>query len=462
MLAVGAATAQAESISAGAKVLASPVLPAPDLEITGSLPVSAPEMGDAPSVRVTAPTARSRPTCPIPQTSASPSTRRPSCRVSRHVASAASAGLCARPHLCVRGHRPPAGACAPDGGCGHRRHRRPHGDRLRQQPRLGLAAWRMTRPLSTARRRCIAGSGALRAPERQTGRRRRRWVGHRVPRRMSLYPSRQIPFLKVAVTGVFTTADGRSLRFARWRPEGAQGTVALFPGRAEFIEKYFEGRARTAGAAVRGRHLRLARTGRLPAAPAQSRKGPCAPLQRLPAGSGRLRPAGAAAGTAPAPHYALALSMGGTILLQAVLDGRRWFDRVVLSAPMLDIAMVPYPARPTRRRGSCAALGSGAPSCRGVVRPSSPTSPSRAIWSRPIRSASARAAAVTAKTPDLGLGSPTIGWLAGAYDAMGCCASGGPAGNPPAAAGGGGRAAERIVSNAAIEHVASGSSQGPM
>ncbi|WP_332119445.1 hypothetical protein [Azorhizobium caulinodans] len=52
VLAVGAATAQAESISAGAKVLASPVLPAPDLEITGSLPVSAPEMGDAPSVRV--------------------------------------------------------------------------------------------------------------------------------------------------------------------------------------------------------------------------------------------------------------------------------------------------------------------------------------------------------------------------------------------------------------------------
>ena len=37
------------------------------------------------------------------------------------------------------------------------------------------------------------------------------------------------------------TPDGVALRFARWAPPpGRKGTVCLFPGRAEFIEKYFE------------------------------------------------------------------------------------------------------------------------------------------------------------------------------------------------------------------------------
>ena len=43
------------------------------------------------------------------------------------------------------------------------------------------------------------------------------------------------------VTGTIKTGDGVSLRFARWHPPpGRKGTVCLFPGRAEFIEKYFE------------------------------------------------------------------------------------------------------------------------------------------------------------------------------------------------------------------------------
>src|ERR1700720_3707994 len=43
------------------------------------------------------------------------------------------------------------------------------------------------------------------------------------------------------VTGTLRTPDGVSLRFARWAPPpGRKGTVCLFQGRAEFIEKYFE------------------------------------------------------------------------------------------------------------------------------------------------------------------------------------------------------------------------------
>ena len=44
-----------------------------------------------------------------------------------------------------------------------------------------------------------------------------------------------------AISGMLKTRDGLSLRFARWAPPpGRNGTVCLFGGRAEFIEKYFE------------------------------------------------------------------------------------------------------------------------------------------------------------------------------------------------------------------------------
>ena len=44
-----------------------------------------------------------------------------------------------------------------------------------------------------------------------------------------------------AVSGTVKTPDGVNLRYARWLPPPSRkGTVCLFQGRAEFIEKYFE------------------------------------------------------------------------------------------------------------------------------------------------------------------------------------------------------------------------------
>ena len=52
-------------------------------------------------------------------------------------------------------------------------------------------------------------------------------------------PANPVP--DAAVTGTIKTPDGVSLRFARWEPPpGRKGTVCLFQGRSEFIEKYFE------------------------------------------------------------------------------------------------------------------------------------------------------------------------------------------------------------------------------
>src|SRR6202008_961208 len=57
--------------------------------------------------------------------------------------------------------------------------------------------------------------------------------------RLVSIPANPVP--ENVVTGMLKTPDGLSLRFARWAPPpGRKGTVCLFQGRAEVIEKYFE------------------------------------------------------------------------------------------------------------------------------------------------------------------------------------------------------------------------------
>src|SRR5579871_3802211 len=59
--------------------------------------------------------------------------------------------------------------------------------------------------------------------------------------RMKLVSIPANPVPEGAVTGMLKTSDGVSIRFARWPPPpGRKGTVCIFQGRTEFIEKYFE------------------------------------------------------------------------------------------------------------------------------------------------------------------------------------------------------------------------------
>ena len=52
-------------------------------------------------------------------------------------------------------------------------------------------------------------------------------------------PANPVP--EGATVGTVKTSDGVLLRFARFEPPpGRKGTLCVFPGRAEFIEKYFE------------------------------------------------------------------------------------------------------------------------------------------------------------------------------------------------------------------------------
>ena len=146
-------------------------------------------------------------------------------------------------------------------------------------------------------------------------------------------PANPVP--EDVVSGTLKTPDGVSLRYARWAPPaGRKGTICLFQGRAEFIEKYFETvrdlRARGFAVATldwRGQGL-SERTLRNPG------KGYVRSFSQyqtdLDAFINEV-----VLPDCPPPIFALAHSMGALVLLRAAYAGIRWFDRIVLLSPMI-------------------------------------------------------------------------------------------------------------------------------
>lgn len=139
-----------------------------------------------------------------------------------------------------------------------------------------------------------------------------------------------------AVTGTFKAYDGMEIRHARWDPprRGRKGTVCVFPGRAEFIEKYFEtvSDLRQRGFAVamidwrgQGGCSRILRN---------PRKGHVEDFAQYDRDLAQFM-SDIVLPDCPPPYFALAHSMGGNILLRAACMRDCWFDRMVLSAPMI-------------------------------------------------------------------------------------------------------------------------------
>ena len=139
--------------------------------------------------------------------------------------------------------------------------------------------------------------------------------------------------------GFLKGKGGVPLRYARWRSalKERHGTVCIFPGRSEFIEKYFDvvGELRRRGFAVavldwrgQGGSGRLMRN---------SLKGHVKSFNDYEDDVARFMNE-VALPDCPPPYYALGHSMGGTVLLKAATMRGCWFSRMVLTAPMLEIA----------------------------------------------------------------------------------------------------------------------------
>jgi lysophospholipase len=239
---------------------------------------------------------------------------------------------------------------------------------------------------------------------------------------MQLVSIARNPVPSGAVVGAFEGYDGNPMRFARWEPTRGptRGTVCVFTGRSEFIEKYFEvvSDLRRRGFAVavmdwRGqggsyRPLSNPRKGWVRTFSEYDRDLDCFMEQVV-------KP------ECPPPYYALAHSMGGHILLRIAGRPVPPFERIMVVAPMLRFhdKQVGVSQRYARLY---AALGTACGFGRAYVRGGSDASEDPVVFEgNPLTSDEARFArnrALIEAAPHLLLGAPTIGWLNAAYRSM--------------------------------------------
>ncbi len=243
------------------------------------------------------------------------------------------------------------------------------------------------------------------------------------------------------IVSVVQTSDGIRLRAARWQARTGQartgqarveqarsagerseearagrGTVVVALGRSEFIESYFE--VVTAlvargfevvvfdwrGQGLSDRLLEARHRGHVSSFAAYQRD-----LLALEAQILRV--------FAPRPWFALGHSMGAAILLDQAHRGTSPFERLVLSAPMIDIAL---------RHRTAKRLAIRAMDLAGLGGRFVPGGGQRPLFTRQFegnvmttdRKQYDRLSAVIGQLPELTVGSPTVRWLTSAFDLM--------------------------------------------
>ena len=237
---------------------------------------------------------------------------------------------------------------------------------------------------------------------------------------MELVSLAKNPVPSGAVVGALSSFDGTKLRCARWEATRGprRGTVCLFGGRGEPIEKYFEVIAdlRRRGFAVAMMDWRG--QGGSERKLSNPRKGHVRDFSEYDRDLLRFMK-DVVLPDCPPPFIGLGHSMGGNILMRnGVLTGS-WFERMVLTAPMIAFneARIGYPQNIVRlyaEAGSLAGLstsyvkgGSDDPEELSAPFDGNPLTSDRERWMR--------SKAVIEAAPHLALGSPTIGWLRAAY-----------------------------------------------
>lgn len=224
-----------------------------------------------------------------------------------------------------------------------------------------------------------------------------------------------------ATVGSFVAQDGVVLRFARWDATRGprRGTACLFTGRAECIEKYFETIAdlRRRGYAVaihdwrgQGGSQRLL---------ADRRRGHVKDFSDYDSDLTRFMK-DVVLPDCPPPYIAIGHSMGGNILLRNATVAGSWFDRMVLSAPMIAFndAKVGFPQRLARFYAEGLGLGFLPSSQHYVLGGTPEPEEAKDFDSNALTSDSERFhrnRQLLEQAPHLALGSPTVSWLRAAY-----------------------------------------------
>jgi len=229
-------------------------------------------------------------------------------------------------------------------------------------------------------------------------------------------PANSVP--EGALAGTIGTPDGVTLRFARWAaPAGGRGTVCVFTGRSEYIEKYFETvqELRRRGYAVavidwRGQGHSSRRLG-------NPRKGHVESFSEYQIDVAAFVKQ-VVLPDCPPPYFAMAHSMGGAVMLHVAHAGIEIFERFVLCAPMIDLPglRASLPMRGLMR--GLRAAGMGERFIPGgnidLIKPSGFSG--NPLTSDPRRYA--RNASILEADPTLGIASPTVAWLNAVFAAM--------------------------------------------
>lgn len=237
---------------------------------------------------------------------------------------------------------------------------------------------------------------------------------------MSLIATPKNPIPLGVSSGYIEVRKGLRLRFASWQPvlRERRGTICIFPGRAEFIEKYFEvvGELRRRGFAVaildwrgQGGSSRLTRN---------PLKGHINDFAEYEEDLSHFMKA-VVLPDCPAPYFALAHSMSAMVLFSAATKRGCWFTRMVMTAPMVKIAGLPMP------EGICRQFTDGLTMFGFGKRP---VPGDKARFSQiqvfegnnltSDRERFMRNLSVLQTAPELGIEAPTIGWLKAALEAI--------------------------------------------
>lgn len=237
---------------------------------------------------------------------------------------------------------------------------------------------------------------------------------------MHLIATTDNPIPEGAVTGSFPGVRDVPIRYAVWRPKGKhfKGTICLFNGRAEFIEKYFE-----------------------TISDLLNRKFAVATMDwRGQGGSGRMLPNPRKGfidsfedydadlvkfmhqivlPDCPAPHFGLGHSTGAHILLRVARTRSRWFDRLVLVSPLLKLTTygLPQPLL-CRLAEAMAFLGFGSAYIPGASDSPQESVPLRQSWLTKDPFRHARNSKIVEEAPQLALGGPTVQWFFAACRSM--------------------------------------------
>ena len=236
---------------------------------------------------------------------------------------------------------------------------------------------------------------------------------------MELISTPDNPVPEGALVSAVGAADGIYLRIARWTPPGPQplGTICVFTGRGEFIEKYFETIGELVarnfvvvamdwrGQGLSGRELDNSRKGHIDDFSLFERDLDALEKQVLQF-------------LCPRPWYALAHSMGGAILISKAHAGTAPFDRIVLTAPMVDLYGLKFPRLTRGFAEVMDILGFGAAFIPGGKPGSEMSKPFANNVLTSDAGRHARNAGIVAAAPHLAVGDPTIGWVNAAFRLM--------------------------------------------